>query len=791
MHLRASHRRRLEQLLSIAGSPAVALALPWVHHWRGLGATRLLDYLAQAAPQRVVDVLEPAAALQTDDAFADCRHAYLLEELLAVSNAVDRRRRGVYYTPLEIVRFIVQAVDEALVEELGCTAGLASRTVRVLDPAAGSGLFLAETIRAIQARLQTTWQSQGMEAAQIQVRWNQYVSDQLLSRLTGWEIMPAAVVAAHCLLAETLRETGYTFADSQPLQLEQRDALAPQDTTHCNVILGNPPYASLSTAGHGWIEGLIQSPDDGYMTVDGQPLGEKKHWLHDDYVKFLRLAQWHVQQCGAGIVGMITNHGYLENASFRGMRASLLHTFSGIQIVDLHGNAKIRERAPDGARDESVFGITSGTAIGVFVRPPTLPMQAKIRRADLWGSRAEKLQHLATSKPTYTAIFTPVGPQYRFAPQDNKTSRAYQSAWRLCDAMPLNTTAPVTARDHFLVAFKREALIERIIEFRDLSIPDDVIRQRYFQRTRSSRYATGDSRSWKLGAARRALAADENWQDCIRLCQYRPLDYRYVLWHYALIDWPRREVLRHLTEQDNVALIARRQSPAGLPANFFWATRSLTLDGVIRSDNRGSESLFPLWQYDKDGLPQANFAAGFIDSIASSSGLRYVDRYEPLADTNATEFTTLALAGYVYSLFWCPNYRVRHQHELAADFPRIPPPASAKAFLSMSQRGVQLLRAHTRPALSMDDAVAPDETWVAPGYPQWRADRVWINANRSVAEISQAAWDMCVGAHQVARKWLMDRRGRRLTAHDVASYRSLVETLEATARLTASEAADH
>jgi predicted helicase len=781
MRLKASQRRRLEELLKAAGNLEIAVALPWVQHWRAVGATGLLDLLMRPA-SAVKDALKAAANVQTAAPFADCRHAYLLEELLAVTQSQDRRRRGVYYTPPEIVRYIVQAVDRALVEQLGCEAGLAGLEAHILDPAAGSGVFLAEAIRSIHARVGSNWQSQGCCGQEIIARWIHYVPHELLPRLTGWEIMPEGVVAAHCLLAETLRETGYSFQSSVPLQIELRDALTPpKDVRRCNVILGNPPYASLSTAAHGWIEGLIQSPGDGYMTVDGEPLGEKKHWLHDDYVKFLRLAQWHVQQRGSGIAGLVTNHGYLENASFRGMRASLLRTFSHIDIVDLHGNAKMRERSPDGSQDENVFGIASGAAIGIFVRPPMRQAQSQVRRSDLWGSRADKLQRLASQECMATKTFVPVGPHYRFSPAEAKASGEYSAAWRLCEAMPLSTTAPVTARDGFVVAFSREELVQRMDEFRELSIPDDVIRQRYFNRTRSCKYPPGDSRSWKLSGARRALSADDAWQDCIRLCQYRPLDYRYVLWHQALVDWPRREVLRHLLEHENVALIARRQSPAGLPANFFWATRTLALDGIIRSDNRGSESLFPLWRYE-DGVPQANFAPEFIAACERALGERFIERWEAGSDESETDdFTPLALAGYVYGLFWSADYRTRYQREVSSDFPRILLPRNVASFCALSRVGRQLLRRHTHVPTDEPAAETPGDWLVAAGFPRRQNGQVWINLQTAIGEVSAEAWACRIGAHQVARKWLQDRRGRRLLPGDRADYRRLVAVLASSA----------
>lgn len=809
MRLTSPRRRRLARLLELAGTltagdgnsqkVAVALVLPWFIAWQQGGREHVIHYLLNQAEVEFVPALQIAsryAATMPGDDFSDCRHAYLYEELLAYSASTDRRRRGVYYTPPEIVQFIVGRVDDALVQELGLADGLAHAgmnaagltAVRILDPATGSGVFLAEVIRSVHGRLLEKWRGETCDEAQCRQRWNDYVPQLLIPRLAGWEIMPLAALAAQCLLAQTLSETGYNFVNAPALPIEIRDALTPPDDQAVyNVVLGNPPYASLSSAAHGWIESLIQSPEAGYMTVDGQPLGERKHWLHDDYVKFIRLAQWHVEQSGSGIVGFVTNHGYLENASFRGMRASLLRTFAKIDVIDLHGNAKMLERSPDGSRDENVFGIASGAAIGVFVRPPLPHSTAIVQRADLWGTRAEKLARLESREGVQPKSIFPTAPDYRFLTTRSLVGINNPASWRICDAMPINTTAPVTARDGFVVAFTRKELIARVEAFRDLSIPDEVIRGRFFGRTRSSKYPRGDSRSWKLGAARRVLAADPAWQERILFCQYRPLDYRHVLWHDSMIDWPRREVLRNLLKHENRAIIARRQSPRNLPANFFWATKVLTTDGIIRSDNRGSESLFPVWHFDDNGLPQANFAPNFVASMEQSTGLTFCERYAPNENaSSATELTALSLAGYIYGLFWSTEYRTQYQHELSTDFPLIVLPHDKAQFLEVSQRGAVLLQQHTAVLISsqMPQSRA-DEVSIryASGFPRCADGQVWVDAATSIAEVSAAVWELRIGAHQVARKWLHDRRKRGLTPGDIACYRSVLANLGKTCLL--------
>jgi hypothetical protein len=280
--------------------------------------------------------------------------------------------------------------------------------------------------------------------------------------------------------------------------------------------------------------------------------------------------------------------------------------------------------------------------------------------------------------------------------------------------MPLHTTAPVTARDHFVVAFTREELEHRIAKFRDLSIPDDAIRERYFTRTRSSRYERGDTRNWKLASARQVVAADADWQAKIVRCLYRPFDWRFVFWHPAMIDWPRSEVTRHLLEGSGVrgqepgvrsgkypapnpeprvplCLIARRQQLPTQPCTYFWISDGLALDGVIRSDNRGSESLFPLWK--TSVTPEANFSAGFLEQFAGCVGS------QPEPEN---------VLAYIYALFHSPTYREQYATELRSDFPRILLPGSKALFESVAAVGrklidLHLLRADTRETSLIDE----------------------------------------------------------------------------------------
>ncbi|MCA9271349.1 MAG: hypothetical protein KDA41_22855, partial [Planctomycetales bacterium] len=328
-------------------------------------------------------------------------------------------------------------------------------------------------------------------------------------------------------------------------------------------MIGNPPYRGVSASEHEWIARLLQGIGPAgeerasYYHVDGRPLGERKHWLRDDYVKFLRLAQYHVERCGAGAVAMVLNRGFLDNPTFRGMRAGLMQTFSQIDVVDLGGNIK-SGHAP--REDESVFATAQGMSLLIARRGRNDNGAAPtVRHAVLQGARADKLRRLEPDQPPLDlAPVEPQPPLYLFCPHDAARDDEYAAGFRLPEIMPVNSTAVVTARDKAVIAFDRAELESRLAEFADPLVADDALRAKYFARQRSVKYAAGDTRGWKLTAARAKLQALPDRAALVQTCLYRPFDERPIAWAPWLIDWPREEVARHF-QRPNLALVCRRQ----------------------------------------------------------------------------------------------------------------------------------------------------------------------------------------------------------------------------------------
>jgi predicted helicase len=317
---------------------------------------------------------------------------HFYESFLAEYDPSLRKSRGVWYTPYPVVRFIVGAVDALLKTAFSLPQGLADHSfvapptattpqagvhrVQILDPATGTGTFLAETVRLIHESFRN---QQGL--------WNGYVEQHLIPRINGFEILMASYAMAHLKLDQLLHKTGYRPTANSRLHIYLTDSLeeaASQPSFHfarwlsdeaneaarikreapVMVILGNPPYSGESSNKGKWIEKLIEQ----YKKDDtGKTIANTK-WLNNDYVKFIRLGQHFIEKNGEGILAFITDNSFLDSLTFNGMRYNLMQTFDKIYILNLHGNSLKQETAPDGGKDENVFDIMQGVSINIFVK---------------------------------------------------------------------------------------------------------------------------------------------------------------------------------------------------------------------------------------------------------------------------------------------------------------------------------------------------------------------------------------------------------------------------------------
>ncbi|MBD3337609.1 MAG: N-6 DNA methylase, partial [Candidatus Lokiarchaeota archaeon] len=365
---------------------------------------------------------------------------HFYETFLSTYDPDIRERRGVYYTPESVVGYIVRSIHSILKTHFNLKDGLASEKVKLLDPAGGTLTFPAEAIRLAANEFINKYGEGGLH------RW---INEHILKNYYAFELMMAPYAIGHLKIGFLFDELGYKMTDEQRFKLYLTNTLEMEEIEQISipgisslseeshlahqvkqeqpvlVILGNPPYSGISANINEWTERLLKEDIDGaqsYYKADGKPLGEKKLWLQDDYVKFLRFAQWKIQKSGFGIVGMITNHSYLDNPTFRGMRQSLTQTFDEIYIIDLHGSSIRKEKTPNGGKDENVFDIRQGVAIVLFVKTKN-KKKTKIFHLDRYGLRIEKydwLDNHGFNTNDYEEI-NPASPWYFFIPRNTSS----------------------------------------------------------------------------------------------------------------------------------------------------------------------------------------------------------------------------------------------------------------------------------------------------------------------------------------------------------------------------------
>ena len=554
------------------------------------------------------------------------------------------------------------------------------------------------------------------------------------------------------------------------------------------VVIGNPPYAGISSNMTEQTARIV----DAYRIVDGAPLNERKLWLQDDYVKFIRTAQTTVETAGVGVLGYITNHSYLDNPTFRGMRQSLMSTFECIHLLDLHGNTTKKEHTPDGSDDKNVFDIKQGVAVNVATRGCS---NTGVLHADLWGVRDRKYSWLEAHSLADTPFerLSPDSPFYFFDPQNVDFRAEYEDGWKVTDIMPSSTTGFVTARDHFVVGFSESELVDRMAEFASPTLSDAEIRSRYFAGKGSSKYDDGDSRGWKLPEARKRVQADKHWRERVVECLYRPLDARKIYWCDWMVDWPRPEVTRHLLAGANFGLNIGRAGQVIDQGqwNIVFCTRSVTEFNLFR---RGGNSLFPLWLYEDETDSQAalgtaerkrlNIKPAFLKALAQSLS-RPMDGQYGLARGLEPE----DVVHYIYAVLHSPGYRTRYAEFLKIDFPRLPLTSSLDLFRALAKLGGELVALHLMESPKLDKHITK---WIGGKNPEvekltYSDETVWTDKAQSEGfrGVPENVWSFHIGGYQVCEKWLKDRKGRMLSDDDITHYHRIVVALSETIRLMA------
>lgn len=756
---------------------------------------------------------------------------HFYETFLSEYDPALRKSRGVWYTPAPVVNFIVRAVDDVLKTEFGLSQGLAdtskttikvrdqasdARTkdgfkkidqvvhrVQILDPATGTGTFLAEVIKHVHKKFEG---QQGI--------WSNYLETHLLPRLNGFELLMASYAMAHLQLDLLLKETG--FKSTQPMQrtkiyltnsleehhpdtgtlfanwlsAEANEANRIKRDAPVMCVIGNPPYSGESANKGEWIMQLMED----YKKEPGgkEQLKERNpKWINDDYVKFLRYGQHYIEKNGSGVLAYINPHGFLDNPTFRGMRWNLLKTYDKIYTIDLHGNSKKKEVSPDGSPDINVFDIQQGVSINVFIKtgqkkPNEL---GKVFHYDLYGARQLKYDFLNENSLT-TINFTElpnIAPNYFMVQKDFEAQADYDKGFFVNDLFPVNSVGIVTSRDGFVIDDNINILKYRIESFFNLDKNQLV-----------STYNLRENKSWKVDEVK--LKAKSFIANDIRKIAYRPFDNKYLYYNENFIERSRRVVMSHYINGDNIGIVAARQCADDW--KYVFCTKypnDFNLTGT--AGRYGSGYTFPLYLYPESTAQQSinestdrtpNLNPELVKQIEKGLGLSFVTEKDDTPDS----FAPIDLLDYIYAVLHCPRYRKKYKEFLKIDFPRVPYPNDVDTFWQLVQLGKQIRELHLLESPTVDNYITrypiegSNEVSNSIVRKDWQIidkdnqlGRIWINDTQYFDNIPLSAWEFYIGGYQPAQKWLKDRRNRILNFEDILHYQRMIVALYETERL--------
>jgi predicted helicase len=750
---------------------------------------------------------------------------HFYETFLSEYDPKLRKARGVWYTPQPVVNFIVRAVDDILKTEFDLPQGLAdtSKTkikvnvqgkqveqdvhkVQILDPATGTGTFLAEVVKHIHKKFEG---QQGI--------WSNYVETHLLPRLNGFELLMASYAMAHLKLDLLLTETGYkpttnqrfrvyltnSLEESHPdtgtlfanwLSTEANEANHIKRDTPVMCVIGNPPYSGESANKGEWIMSLMED-------YKKEPGGKEKlkeqnsKFINDDYVKFLRYGQHFIEKNGSGILAFINPHGFLDNPTFRGMRWHLLKTYDKIYTIDLHGNSKKNETAPDGSADVNVFDIMQGVSINIFVKngkkkPNEL---SKVYHYDLFGKREMKYDFLSENRlrliPFKELINNP--PMYFMVQKDLTLDNIYSKGFALNKIYHLNSLGLLTKRDKFITDFEKNAIVKRLNDFIDSSYSDEALAAKFDLKLK-------DNDKWDLAKSRKEIQKTGVIETNFRIQNYRCFDKRYIYYDSNFVARLNTKVLGHL-DLNNISIISTRQL-ADDNFNHIFISNIISDQCFISNKTKEGCQVFPLYLYpetngqqtiEQSKERQPNLNTEIVKQIADKLGLTFTNEKETSKDT----FAPIDILDYIYAVLHSPTYREKYKEFLKIDFPRVPYPKDAATFWQLVNLGSQIRQIHllesptvekyiTQYPISGDNVVVKPRFEHTPNPSQeGKYGKVYINDTQYFNNVPQLAWEFYIGGYQPAQKWLKDRKDRKLEFEDILHYQKIIVALTETDRL--------
>ncbi len=749
---------------------------------------------------------------------------HFYETFLAQYDKNLRKVRGVWYTPQPVVNFIVRAVDDILKDEFGLLQGLAdtSKTkikvesqipdarsatgfrmvekevhrVQILDPATGTGTFLAETVKHIHSKFK------GMEGM-----WSKYVKKDLIPRLNGFELLMASYAMAHLKMDMLLKETGYKADDDQRFRIFLTNSLEEahpdsgtlfsswlsDESTQANkikketpvmVVMGNPPYSGESVNKGKWIMNLMED----YKKEPGgkEKLKERNpKMLNDDYVKFIRFAQYFINKNQNGIIGFINPHGFLDNPTFRGMRWNLLNEFDKIYTIDLHGNSRKKETAPDGSSDQNVFDIMQGVSINLFVKTGKKKASelSQVYHFDLYGKRDSKYEFLLKNsiKKIPFNLLENIAPNYLMVQKNYTIEKSYRAYFGINDLFSYSNSGIQTEFDELSIHNQIDDTKQTLQDLIDLDVSEFANRYNFQE---------------KINKVENAKLDIINNRSFILEIDYKVFNKRYCIYtgkSNGLMGRARYDLFKHIINKSNFELCLLRSLTDTVNFSSVFISKSL----VDKNLYGFQTSIFPLYLYNETSsqitfeekpnrVPNLNME--IVSKIEQQLKLAFVPEENLVVDLaegyNGT-FAPIDLLDYIYAVLHSPKYRETYKEFLKIDFPRVPFPTDQKQFWDLVAVGKQIREIHLLESDKVNDFIStyPEDGTNLVEKPNYKDGNVHINNAQYFANIPEVAWNFYIGGYQPAQKWLKDRKNMELSYEDIIHYNKIIVALTETDRL--------
>ncbi len=729
---------------------------------------------------------------------------HFYEDFLKEYDSKKKMDMGVFYTPRPVVQFIVRAVDELLKTEFGLVKGLGDTSkvkvrtkelyqaknstkaeqlkdgalvevekeyhkVQILDIATGTGTFLNEVIEHVYKSFA------GQEG-----RWEAYVKEHLLPRLHGFELMMASYTIAHLKLGMTLVDSGVTklserigvyltntleepkdYANQHTL-FGFMDAIAEESKNASRIktehpvmcVIGNPPYSGESM-NKDYTDNNVYKVEPGGKSK----LKEKNSkWINDDYVKFIRFAESLIEKNTEGIIGMITAHGYIDNPTFRGMRWHLRKTFDKIYVIDLHGNSRKKEKAPDGSKDENVFDIMTGVSIIFGIKNNTKTSElADVYKFDLSGLRKNKFEEIdSLEMKSINWIELPLNTDLWV--KEGKGKVEYVKGFSVAEIFDLKNSGVVTKRDKLNIHFYKEDVKTMLSDL--INQEENFCRNKYL--------IPADVRDWNFDLAKKDILETGASENLIKEINYRPFDRRFFYYtgkSKGVVGWPVSIISKHLLYKDNIGLMVNKKIEVGDFAH------TLLIKGITESHAVSMKEInyiFPLYLYEQDSkIPNLN------KEIWNKIN-------EVVGDTMPEN-----ILDYIYAVLHSPTYRDKFKEFLKIDFPRVPYPETKEVFWKLVTMGEKLRKLHLMEDPEVNNF---DTTFSVAGSDEvekikYQDSNVYINAEQYFGNVPEIAWNFYIGGYQPAQKYLKDRKGRKLTSDEIEHYQKIIKVLVETDKL--------